>query len=112
VYTLTEKGREALQEWLRRPAPFPRIEHEANLRLVAGDLLPDHEILDSLIAMRAELDNHQELIDRSLEGIEERLPHRARYLRLDYSLAQRLLDAHRAWLDDVERELTPADQKT
>ena len=40
-----------------------------------------------------------------LVGIERRLPHRARYLRLDYSLAQRLLDAHRAWLDDIETEL-------
>jgi PadR family transcriptional regulator AphA len=109
VYMLTDKGREALREWLRRPAPFPRIEHEANLRLVAGDLLEDREILTSLTAMRAELDTHQQLIDRSLEGLKERLPHRARYLRLDYSLAQRVLDAHRAWIDDVERELAPAD---
>jgi PadR family transcriptional regulator AphA len=110
VYTLTDKGREALREWLRRPAPFPRIEHEANLRLVAGDLLDDREIVLSLTAMRAELDDHQQLIDRSLEGLEERLPHRARYLRLDYSLAQRLLDAHRAWIDDIERELDQPDR--
>jgi hypothetical protein len=60
--------------------------------------------------MRAELDDHQQLIDRSLEGLEERLPHRARYLRLDYSLAQRLLDAHRAWIDDIERELDQPDR--
>jgi DNA-binding PadR family transcriptional regulator len=112
VYKLTVKGSEALREWLREPAPFPRIEHEANLRLVAGDLLEDAEILNSLTAMRAELDRHQQLIDRSLAGIEQRLPHRARYLRLDYSLAQRLLDAHRAWIDDIEHELgagTPRD---
>jgi PadR family transcriptional regulator AphA len=108
VYSLTDRGREALRDWLRRPAPFPRIEHEANLRLVAGDLLGDEEIVTSLTAMRAELDEHQELIDRSLENIEERLPHRARYLRLDYSLAQRLLDAHREWIDDVEAELGSA----
>jgi PadR family transcriptional regulator AphA len=105
VYTLTDTGRDALREWLRKPSPFPRIEHEANLRLVAGDLLEDEEILASLTAMREELDHHQALIDGSLEGIEQRLPHRARYLRLDYSLAQRFLDAHRAWLDDIEEEL-------
>jgi DNA-binding PadR family transcriptional regulator len=105
VYKLTAKGRQVLRAWLREPAPFPRIEHEANLRLVAGDLLDDAEIVESLTAMRAELDRHQQLIDRSLDGIEQRLPHRALYLRLDYSLAQRLIDAHRAWIDDVEREL-------
>jgi DNA-binding PadR family transcriptional regulator len=107
VYKLTAKGRRALRAWLREPAPFPRIEHEANLRLVAGDLIGDEAIVQSLTAMRAELDRHERLIARSLDGIDERLPHRARYLRLDYSLAQRLLDAHRAWIDDVERELTP-----
>lgn len=83
VYKLTAKGRRALRDWLRRPAPFPRIEHEANLRLVAGDLLDDAEIVNSLTAMRAELDRYQQLIVESLDGIEERLPHRARYLRLD-----------------------------
>jgi PadR family transcriptional regulator, regulatory protein AphA len=105
VYRLTTDGRRVLREWLRKPAAFPRIEHEANLRLVAGDLLADEEIVDSLTAMRAELHRHEQLIAKSLDGIEERLPHRARYLRLDYSLGQRLIDAHRAWLDDVEREL-------
>jgi PadR family transcriptional regulator, regulatory protein AphA len=106
VYRLSAKGRRALREWLLEPAPFPRIEHEANLRLVAGDLLDDAEIVQSLTAMRHELERHQKLIDESLDDLEERLPHRARYLRLDYSLAQRLVDAHRAWIDDVERELS------
>jgi DNA-binding PadR family transcriptional regulator len=80
AFRLTERGRETLREWLRQPAPFPRIEHEANLRLVAGDLLDDAEILESLTAMRAELNRHQQLIDQSLDGIEQWLPHRARYL--------------------------------
>ena len=106
VYALTTKGRDALRTFLLQPAPFPRIEHEANLRLVAGDMLEDAEIVASLTAMRAELDSHERLIAESLDGIDERLPHRARYLRLDYSLAQRVIDAHRAWLDDVERELS------
>ncbi|HEX7299765.1 MAG TPA: hypothetical protein VF257_12235 [Solirubrobacteraceae bacterium] len=74
---------------------------------MAGDLLDDEQIVASLTAMRAELDRYDELIAASLNGVEERLPHRARYLRLDYSLAQRLVDAHREWIDDVERELAP-----
>jgi PadR family transcriptional regulator AphA len=105
VYRLTDAGREVLREWLRKPSPFPRIEHEASVRLVAGDLLDDEEIVASLTAMRPQLDEYEELIKRSLDGIDERLPHRARYLKLDYSLAQRMIDAHRAWIDDIEREL-------
>ena len=36
---------------------------------------------------------------------EAELPHRATVLRLNRRLAQRIVDAHRAWLDEVEAEL-------
>ena len=45
---------------------------------------------------------------RPCEAAEEReqgLPHRATVLRLNRRLAQRILDAHRQWLDEVEHEL-------
>jgi DNA-binding PadR family transcriptional regulator len=32
-YTLTEKGRAALEEWLAQPTPFPRIQNEGAIRL-------------------------------------------------------------------------------
>jgi DNA-binding PadR family transcriptional regulator len=54
LYRLTDAGREVLREWLRQPSPFPRIVHEANVRLVAGDLLEDEEIVASLTAMPAQ----------------------------------------------------------
>src|SRR6266508_4285944 len=40
-YTLTEKGLTALDEWLARPSPFPRIQSEAAVRVQASDLASD-----------------------------------------------------------------------
>jgi hypothetical protein len=33
------------------------------------------------------------------------VPHRERYLRLNHRLARRVLEAHLAWVDELEREL-------
>src|SRR5919197_2553604 len=44
VHHLTRKGREALREWMRAPAGFPRLQHEASIRLFAGDMIEDAEI--------------------------------------------------------------------
>jgi hypothetical protein len=58
-------------------------------------------LLESLAALRTEL---QEL-DESLKAAELRksgLPHRAKVLRLNRRLAQRIVDARRQWVDEVE----------
>src|SRR5437660_9384868 len=52
VYRLTPSGREALREWLRTPAGFPKLQHEACFRLFAGDMIEDGEILESLQRLR------------------------------------------------------------
>lgn len=104
IYTLTDRGREALRAWLAEPARFPRIQNEANIRLLAGDLIDDATIVASLTAMRAELDELEALVAEG-EATMPTVPHRARYLRLSFSLARRLLDAHREWLDEIEAEL-------
>src|SRR5919197_521398 len=56
VYRLTGEGREALREWLRAPAGFPRLQHEASVRLFAGDMIEDDEILASLRKLRADIE--------------------------------------------------------
>jgi DNA-binding PadR family transcriptional regulator len=104
IYTLTDRGRDALRAWLAEPARFPRIQNEANIRLLAGDLIDDATIVTSLTAMRTELDELAALLAEG-EAMMPNVPHRARYLRLSFSLARRLLAAHREWLDEVEAEL-------
>src|SRR4051794_27757749 len=55
VFGLTQKGHEAMREWLRAPSEFPRIQHEAAVRLFASDLGDVTEVVQSLRALRDDL---------------------------------------------------------
>ncbi len=106
-YTLTPTGLEALRAWASEPSPLPRIQHEAIARVLAGDLVGDETLRQSLDALREEIAGQRARFDAA-EDIASTLPHRARYLRLVHLLGRALLDAHETWLDEVERELGPA----
>jgi DNA-binding PadR family transcriptional regulator len=103
-YTLTDQGRAALTQWLATPTRFPRIQSEAVVRVLGSEYADRGELLNSLNALRADLD----ALDAELADAVERaagLPHRGTALRLNARLAKRIVDAHRQWLDEVEREL-------
>jgi hypothetical protein len=72
--------------------------------VLAADLVGPARALDGLRALRAEIDEIAASLDVA-EEIAGDLPHRERALRLNHRLARRILDAHRDWLDEVEREL-------
>jgi PadR family transcriptional regulator AphA len=104
VYTLTESGRAALEEWVRSPARFPSLHHEALVRVLAADLVGEDAVREGLAALHAQMDE----IDASLEAgraAAEALPHRRKYLLLGNRLGRAWLDLNRRWLGDVEREL-------
>ena len=103
-YMLTEKGREALAEWMREPARFPRIQHEAVVRLLAADLVGEEAVLESLRGLRTELDDLSARLDAA-EAVAPSIESRTPYLLLNHRLARRLVQAHAEWLDEVEREL-------
>jgi DNA-binding PadR family transcriptional regulator len=107
VYTMTNSGRAALREWLATPAQFPRIKNEAHLRLLAGDMLTDQQIVDSFRGMLPELDQLDALAQQMYDQA-DRTPHRARYLRLSHAYARRLIAVHREWIAAIEHELGPA----
>jgi PadR family transcriptional regulator, regulatory protein AphA len=105
-YTMTAKGRAALRRWLAQPARFTRMQNEAAIRLLAGDLIDDATIVESLDGLRPELDRLEASLVAS-ERIAEDIPERTRYLLLSHRLARRLIDAHRQWIAEVEAELGP-----
>jgi PadR family transcriptional regulator, regulatory protein AphA len=107
VYRLTAHGRTVLRDWLATPARFPRIKNEAHLRLLAGDLLTDEQIVESFRAMLPELAQLEAVVEEMYDQA-DRVPHRAQYLRLSHAYARKLVALHREWITDVERELTPA----
>lgn len=103
-YELTESGLQALRAWLAEPARFPRIQHEAVVKVMAADLGDPQRVAEAVVSLREELDDLAGRIDAA-EDAAARLPHRERYLRLNHRLARRLVQAHREWVDEVEREL-------
>ncbi len=104
-YTLTDRGLEALQQWLGEPSPFPRIQSDAAIRVLAADLAPDDRVVASLQAMRTEIGE----LAAVLEAAERRaasVPHRDTQLAVMRDLAQRLLQAHLDWIDHATSLLT------
>ena len=105
VYRLTAcADGEALREWLATPAHFPRIKNEAHLRLLAGDLITDEQIVESFRGMLPELERLEAVVEE-MYAQADRVPARARYLRISHAYARRLVALHRDWIADIEREL-------
>lgn len=105
VYHLTARGRTVLRRWLSTPSRFPRIKNEPHLRLLAGDLLTNEEIIRSFRGMLPELDQLEALVDQMYTQA-DRVPHRTTYLRLSHGYARKLIALHRDWVADVERVLS------
>jgi len=103
-YTLTDAGCDALLQWAAEPARFPRIQHEAVTRLLLGDMVPDAVLLAGLDGLRTDLDEITAQLDAA-DVAAASVPHRARYLRLNHALARRIVEAHRVWIHQAEREL-------
>ena len=106
VYTLTDKGREAIRAYARTSARFTPFKSDALLRLLLADLGGEGATRASLAALRAELAELEAQLDAAAAGAEA-LPHRARYLRLAQDFLRRLIELHRELIDEVERELAP-----
>lgn len=104
VYTLTARGEQALREWIATPASFPRIQNDAAVRLLAGDLVDDAVLLASLAGLRAELDEMETHLAENRRRAAT-LPHRERYLALLHDLDERQIRTLREWLDTVDARL-------
>jgi PadR family transcriptional regulator, regulatory protein AphA len=104
VYTLTDKGLEALREWARTPVHFTAFKSDALLRLLVADLVGEPVTRTSMATLREDIADLQARIDEVEAGAES-LPHRRKYLLLVASFMRRLLDLHLDLVDDVEREL-------
>ena len=105
TYKLTAQGRDALRAWFVQPTPFPRIQDEGAIRLVAAGIgADDAALLASLSAVRTDLAAIAADLDANEPAMLE-LPHRLRYLRLVHRLGRSVVASRRAWLDEVEAEL-------
>jgi DNA-binding PadR family transcriptional regulator len=105
-YTLTDKGTEALRTWLAEPTRYSRIQAEPVLHILAADFVDDATTAQSLTAMRAELADLSEQVDKAAARASE-FPHRERYLRLNHTFMRAIIKAHEDLIELVEKELGP-----
>jgi DNA-binding PadR family transcriptional regulator len=106
VYTLTEKGLDALRAYARTPVTFSPLKSDALQRLLICDLVGEEVTREALATLREDLTD----VASRLEDAERRagdLPHREKYLLLATDFLHGLLELHEELIQNVERELAP-----
>jgi DNA-binding PadR family transcriptional regulator len=104
VYTLTDKGLQALREYSRTPVDFTPLKSEPLLRLLICDLVGEDVTRHSMTTLRHDIADIQLRLDDT-EHSAKQLPHREKYLLLVNGFLRRLLALHLDLIDQVEREL-------
>lgn len=106
VYSLADKGMQALREYARTPVHFTPVKSDPLLRLLIADLVGEEPTRESLITLREDIAELSAQLDEG-EARAEDLPHRSKYLLLVLGFLRRLLDLHLELVDEVEREFAP-----
>jgi DNA-binding PadR family transcriptional regulator len=106
VYTLTQRGLDALRAWAQTPVHFTPVKSELLLRLLIADLVGEAATSKGIAALRDDIADLLERLEQS-EASAETLPHRRKYLLLVSGFLRRLFDLHLEFVDQVERELAP-----
>jgi DNA-binding PadR family transcriptional regulator len=105
VYTLTEKGLEALKEYARTPVTVTPLKSEPLVRLLLADLAGTEVTRASMATLREDVAELRQRLDESAKAAQE-LPHRSENLLLVNRFLHRLLDLHLELVDEVERDFT------
>jgi DNA-binding PadR family transcriptional regulator len=104
VYTLTDKGLDALREYARTPVTLTPVKSELLMRLLIADIAGEEVTRESVATLRDDIADLRERLAESAAAADA-LPHRAKYLHLVNDFLERLVDLHADFVDEVEREL-------
>jgi len=105
IYTLTDKGLEALREYARTPVTITPLKSEALLRLLLADLVGAEVTRESLATLRTDIADLRTRLAESAEAAEG-LPHRRAGLLLTNDFLRRFVDLHEDLIEEAERRLT------
>jgi DNA-binding PadR family transcriptional regulator len=103
VYTLTEKGLDALREYAETPVRFTPLKSDPLLRLLICDLVGEPATRSSMITLREDIADLMERLDDA-EETARALEHRSKYLMLVIGFLRRYLELHLDLVDEVERD--------
>jgi DNA-binding PadR family transcriptional regulator len=104
VYTLTDKGLDALRDYARTPVTLTPVKSELLMRLLIADIAGEEVTRESVATLRDDIADLRERLAESAAAADA-LPHRAKYLHLVNDFLERLVDLHADFVDEVEREL-------
>lgn len=108
VYTLTDRGLEALRAYAHTPVTFTPLKSDPLLRLLICDLAGEQVTRESMATLRDDIaDVEQRLDEAALRA--KHLPHREKYLLIVLDFLRRYLELHDDLIDRVERELGDVD---
>jgi DNA-binding PadR family transcriptional regulator len=105
LYTLTDKGLDALHEYARTPVQITPLKSDALVRLLIADLVGSDVTRESIATLREDIADLRRRLDESAESAES-LPHRRDGLLLTNDFLRRFVDLHEQLIDEVERGLT------
>jgi DNA-binding PadR family transcriptional regulator len=103
VYTLTDKGLEALAEYAGTPVRLTPLKSDPLLRLLLCDLVGEPATRASLLTLREDIADLMERLEDG-EATAQSLPHRSKYLLLVNDFLRRYLELHLELVDQVERD--------
>jgi DNA-binding PadR family transcriptional regulator len=101
VYTLTEKGLEALLQYAKTPVRFTPLKSDPLLRLLLCDLVGEPVTRASMVTLREDIADLMERLEDG-EATARTLPHRSKYLLLVIGFLRRYLELHLELVDAVE----------
>jgi DNA-binding PadR family transcriptional regulator len=102
VYSLTEKGREALREFATAPLAITPLKSEPLLRLLIADLVGEEATKAAFLTLREDLVDVRRRLEEGRRSAAA-LPHRAAYLELVNDFLERFADLHEQLADEVDR---------
>ena len=105
VYTLTDKGLEALRDYAQRPVTFTPLKSDALLRMLICDLAGEEVTRESMTALRDDLADIAARLDNAEEAAHG-LPHREKYLLIVTRFLRGYLELHEELVNEVEHELS------
>jgi DNA-binding PadR family transcriptional regulator len=111
VYTLTDKGLQALREYGQTPVGFTPVKSEPLLRLLIADIVGEAVTRKSMATLRDDIADIKRRLDDA-ERTAKALPHREKYLLLVVGFLRQLLDLHLKLVDQVEHEFRAAESPT
>jgi DNA-binding PadR family transcriptional regulator len=106
VYTLTDRGLDALRAYAQTPVTFTPVKSDPLQRLLICDLVGEEVTRKALTTLRDELADVQARVEDAERAAHE-LPHREKYLLLVTGFLRGLLGLHEELIEKVERELAP-----